>query len=216
MLSNNLDIAKNEILKGESIVQDFKQSITDIKKIACTLVAFANTVGGKLWIGVKDNGHLKGTKALEELYMIESAADNYSIPPIPFTYKAYELENGKQLLEIDVEGSTLVHRAKDAQGALKAYARQNDNTVLVSNVVYKCWINKKNFGKKSEFKFSNSEELLLLYLRQNDFITLSRFVKISDLKRPKAEDILAKLLAWKLITWENNNGIFQYALVPAS
>lgn len=213
MISTNFEQAKKEILKGENIVQDFKQSITDTRKIACTLVAFSNTIGGKLWIGVKDNGHIKGTKAQEELYMIEAAADIYSEPKIDFEYQIYELDNKKQLLEIYIPQSTTVHRAKSKENELKAYARQDDNTVLVSNVVYKSWINKRSFSKKSEFSFSNNEELLLLYLRQNDFITLSRFVKITDLKRHTAENILAKLLSWKLIGWKNNQGIFEYSLV---
>jgi predicted HTH transcriptional regulator len=213
VISTSFEQANKEILKGENIVQDFKQTITDTRKIACTLVAFANTIGGKLWIGVKDNGHIKGTKAQEELYMIEAAADIYSNPKIDFEYQFYELDNKKQLLEIYVPQSSTVHRAKNTENNLKAYARQNDNTVLVSNVVYKSWINKRAFGKKSEFSFSSNEELLLLYLRQNKSITLSRFVKITDLKRPKAENILAKLLSWKLIGWENNQGTFEYLLV---
>lgn len=210
-----LDKAKQEISKGEGIQQDFKQSISDIKKIACTLVAFANTVGGKLWIGVKDNGSVKGCKAQEELYMIDAAADNYAQPQVPFTYIVYELGNGKQLLEIQVESSKEVHRAKNSDGELKAYARQNDSTVLVSNVVYKSWVNKKLYKKKSEFKFTPAEELLMLYLRTNEYITLSRMVKITELKRPKAEDILAKLLSWKLITWKNAEGSFRYSLIKA-
>lgn len=213
MTNSILDKAKQEIAKGEGIQQDFKQSISDIKKIACTMVAFANTIGGKLWIGVKDNGTVKGCKAQEELYMIDAAADNYALPQVPFTYVVYELENGKQLLEIQVESSKQVHRAKNAEGELKAYARQNDSTVLVSNVVYKSWVNKKQYKRPLKFSFSNNEELLLLYLRQNEYITLSRMVKITDLKRPKAEDILAKLMSWKLIGWQNVDGIFRYSLV---
>lgn len=213
MISKNFNEAKKEILKGENIVQDFKQTIGDTKKIARTLAAFANTIGGKLWIGVKDNGHIKGTSAQEELYMIEAAAHLYCVPKIEFDYQFFELENKKQLLEIQVNQSAEVHRAKNEDNELKAYARQDDNTVLVSNVVYKSWVNKRSFGKKSEFKFTNTEELLLLYLRENESITLSRFVKITDTKGSKAETILAKLLCWKLLTWKNDQGTFRYSLI---
>ena len=43
------------IEEGEQ-TQDFKMRIDDAAKIARTLVAFANTDGGRLLIGVKDNG----------------------------------------------------------------------------------------------------------------------------------------------------------------
>ena len=40
------------------------------------LVAFANTGGGRLLIGVKDNGKIAGIRSEEELYMIEAASYN--------------------------------------------------------------------------------------------------------------------------------------------
>ena len=43
------------IAEGEHQQQDFKFEISDARKIAKTLSAFANTDGGRLLIGVKDN-----------------------------------------------------------------------------------------------------------------------------------------------------------------
>ena len=48
------------IAEGEHQQQDFKMRIEDTRKIARTLVAFANTDGGRLLIGVKDNGTVCG------------------------------------------------------------------------------------------------------------------------------------------------------------
>lgn len=45
---------------------DFKFEISDSKKIARSLVAFANTDGGRLLIGVKDNGVISGIRSEEE------------------------------------------------------------------------------------------------------------------------------------------------------
>ena len=53
------------IAEGEHQQQDFKFEISDARKIAKTLSAFANTDGGRLLIGVKDNGmHPKMIKIL--------------------------------------------------------------------------------------------------------------------------------------------------------
>ena len=46
------------IAQGEHQQQDFKYEISDVRKIARTLSAFANTDGGRLLIGVKDNGKI--------------------------------------------------------------------------------------------------------------------------------------------------------------
>ncbi|MDA9964009.1 ATP-binding protein, partial [Schleiferiaceae bacterium] len=43
------------ISEGEHGEQDFKYRITDARKIARTLSAFANTSGGRLLVGVRDN-----------------------------------------------------------------------------------------------------------------------------------------------------------------
>jgi predicted HTH transcriptional regulator len=57
------------IEEGEHQQQDFKYCINDSKKIAKSLVAFANTDGGRLLIGVKDNGKITGIKSDEEFYV---------------------------------------------------------------------------------------------------------------------------------------------------
>ena len=58
------------IAEGEHQQQDFKFEISDARKIAKTLSAFANTDGGRLLIGVKDNGRIAGVRSEEEKYMI--------------------------------------------------------------------------------------------------------------------------------------------------
>ena len=53
---------QKKIREGEHQQQDFKFRIDDSKKIAVSLVAFANTDGGRLLIGVKDNGRIAGCR----------------------------------------------------------------------------------------------------------------------------------------------------------
>jgi len=60
------------IAQGEHQQLDFKFEISDAAKIARSLVAFANTDGGKLLIGVKDNGVIAGVRSEEEKFMIEN------------------------------------------------------------------------------------------------------------------------------------------------
>ncbi|MDP4292685.1 MAG: ATP-binding protein [Bacteroidota bacterium] len=62
------------IEQGEHQQQDFKFEISDARKIARSLAAFANTDGGRLLVGVKDNGAIAGVRSNEEFYMVELAA----------------------------------------------------------------------------------------------------------------------------------------------
>ncbi|MCK7530152.1 MAG: ATP-binding protein [Marinilabiliales bacterium] len=69
---------------GENQRLDFKFEISDAKKMARTFSAFANTDGGKLLIGVKDNGRITGIRSEEEIYMAESSAHLYCKPAVEY------------------------------------------------------------------------------------------------------------------------------------
>ena len=58
------------IEEGEHEHQDFKFSISDARKIARSLSAFANNDGGRLLVGVKDNGNIAGVRNEEDIYVI--------------------------------------------------------------------------------------------------------------------------------------------------
>lgn len=70
---------KNLIQSGENQQLDFKFEISDSRKIAKTLVAFSNSNGGTLLIGVKDNGKIAGVRSDEEFFMVQTAAGMYCL-----------------------------------------------------------------------------------------------------------------------------------------
>ena len=92
------------IAEGEHQRQDFKYCINDSRKIAISLVAFANTEGGRLLLGIRDNGSIAGVSSEEEYYMAEAAAWLYSKPPIPFHIHVWKSE-GMTVLEIVIHKS---------------------------------------------------------------------------------------------------------------
>ncbi|HEY9115860.1 MAG TPA: ATP-binding protein, partial [Bacteroidales bacterium] len=121
---------KELISQGESLHLDFKFEISDAAKIARSLVAFANTEGGKLLVGVKDNGSIAGVRSEEEFYMIQNAAHRFCQPEVHFTSKEWVLE-GKKVLEINIPFSPdYPHRAPDSEGNFKAFIRVADENLL--------------------------------------------------------------------------------------
>jgi predicted HTH transcriptional regulator len=68
------------ISQGEGQQLDFKFNISDSRKIARSISAFANAQGGTLLIGVKDNGAIAGIRSDEELFMLEAATEMYLKP----------------------------------------------------------------------------------------------------------------------------------------
>ena len=93
---------KNLIAQGEHLHLDFKFEISDARKIARSLVAFANTSGGRLLVGVKDNGVIAGVRSEEETYMIETAAHVFCKPEVNFVANTH-LVDGRTVVEVIVE-----------------------------------------------------------------------------------------------------------------
>jgi predicted HTH transcriptional regulator len=186
------------IAQGEHQTQDFKYCISDSRKIAKSLVAFANTDGGRLLIGVKDNGNIVGVRSDEEYYMVEAAAKIYSNPKIDFTTQQWNVE-GKIILEVMIEPSLLrPHFAQTETKTWVSFIRKDDENILANNVLLKSW--KLEQSKRGLFfKYDEPRKKLIDYLNVNQTITLSKFAKIAQITRKSAENILAELLFIKCI-----------------
>lgn len=191
------------IEEGEHQQQDFKYCINDSKKIAKSLVAFANTDGGRLLIGVKDNGKIAGIRTDEEFYMVEAAAKIYSNPTIDFTTRQWHVD-GKTVLEITILPSDeKPHFAKDETGKWLAYIRIKDENVLAHKIQIDVW-KKQNSPKGIYFSYSDDERTLIEFLQQHDSITFSKFIRVAQIPRKKAEDILSNFVIMDVIRMQTS------------
>lgn len=186
------------IEEGEHQQQDFKYCINDSKKIAKSLVAFANTDGGRLLIGVKDNGKVAGIRTDEEYYMVEAAAKIFSDPPIPFITKEWQSE-GKIVLEISITPSEKKpHFAKDESGKWLAYIRIKDENVLAHKIQLVTW-KKLNSPSGIYFTYSDDEKFLVEYLQKHNSISFSKFIRLAHISRKVAEDILSNFIIMDVV-----------------
>jgi predicted HTH transcriptional regulator len=188
-----LTIVNNYITKliqqGEHQTQDFKYCISDSRKIARSLVAFANTDGGRLLVGVKDNGRIAGVRSEEEYYMVESAAKIYSSPVIGFNTKQHFIE-GKTVLEVIIEPSDeKPHFARDEEGKWWAYFRKDDENRLANKIMIEVWKRQKS-TEGILISYTEAEKSLLDYLESNEKISVSKFSRIAHLSYKKAEQII--------------------------
>jgi len=201
------------IKQGEHQQLDFKHSITDSKKIARSISAFANTNGGKLLIGVRDNGSIAGVRSDEEFYMVQAAADLYCKPEVTFETKVWEIQD-KTILEITIPKITAdkLVTAPDKNGEHKVYLRVKDENFIVNNIYLKAW-NKKKFGKGVLIRYDEPEKSLFEYLAENGSITFSQFKKLTNLNKYKAERILINLVVLDLIRINFSENQITYELV---
>jgi predicted HTH transcriptional regulator len=185
---------KNLIRQGENQQLDFKFEISDSKKIARTFAAFANSDGGTLLIGVKDNGNISGIRTDEEVYMVESAAHLFCKPPVAYEIKDWEVD-GHTILEVIVPKSRKrPHYATGKDNRWMVYIRVNDQNLLANRILLDVW-KKKNSKTGTLVKYSTKEKLLLHYLSDNQKISFSKFRKIAHINNFIAEKILVNLIS---------------------
>jgi predicted HTH transcriptional regulator len=205
---------KKLIAEGENQKLDFKYCISDSRKIARTLSAFSNSDGGRILIGVRDNGSIAGIKSDEEYYMVDTAAQLFCRPNISFAIKQH-MTGGKTILEVEVgKGNLRPYQAKDENGKWLSYFRHNDQNLVANRVLLQVW-RKEEKGSGVLVKFGKAENSLMDYLVKNGSITLSRFRKIARIPSYKAESILANLIIFKVIIMNASEKGFSYELNPA-
>ena len=186
------------IREGEHQQQDFKFEISDARKIAKTLSAFANTDGGRLLIGVKDNGRIAGVRSEEEVYMIEAAAQLYCLPQVAIEMHTYTVD-GKTVLIAEIPKSAEKPvQAQVAPGKYMAYVRIADENILATAVHLAVW-RQKNSPKGSLVKYTEREQLLLDYLAEHGEITVSKYSRLARLSYRSAVDHIARFVRFGLL-----------------
>jgi predicted HTH transcriptional regulator len=181
------------IAEGEHQRQDFKYCINDSRKIARSMVAFSNADGGRLLLGIRDNGSVAGVKSDEEYYMAEAAAKLYSKPPVNFQTQQWLVE-GKTVLEIVIPRSPEnPHFAQNDDGKWLVYIRRDDQNIVAPGILLKVWEQQKN-PLGVFIRFSDEEKRLLSLLDANQHLSLNQFLRKAKLPRWKGEKLLVKLI----------------------
>lgn len=185
--------------EGEHCHQDFKFEISDARKIARSISAFANTEGGRLLVGIKDNGKIAGIRSEEEIYMIEAAANMYCQPQVEIETQTYIAE-GRTILKVNInEAKTKPVYAIDEENKPKAYIRIADENILATPVHLKVW----QHTKKSEgvlVAFTEKEQSLLNMLGEKESLTLNQCCNLCKVSRKTMCNLLANFIRFGLVS----------------
>lgn len=190
---------KKLILEGENVRVDFKKTISSSEKIAKTLVAFANHKGGKLLIGVADDGTIKGVKSEdEERYMIIKAANQFCKPAIEPQFEEIYIDD-KIVLVVDIPKSdTKPHYALDENKKWWVYFRVKDKSILASKIILDV-LKDQSSEIGQLISYSDQERELFVYLEKHQRITLREFSKLTRSSFKKAQKIIVSLILAGLI-----------------
>lgn len=204
------------VKKGESETLEFKRKVAHPEKIVREIVAFANTSGGCLLIGVDDNGSIPGLKfAEEEAFALEAAVQKYCKPPIPIHPEFLPISEKKAIIKYSIASSTRKpHVVKDADSNI-AYVRYHDKSIQASKEMREI-LRRQNKPKDIRFSFGDREKILLEYLEEKGEITLEDFAKLVGIKKFYAAKTLILLVLAKVLTIEPQDGKDLYRLAEHS
>ena len=179
------------IREGEHQQQDFKYRVSNACKLAKSVSAFANTDGGRLLIGIRDDGHLSGVRSEEEIFMMHQAAYKYCKPEPSIKFDTYHVDGRTIVVATIPPCDKRPICARDEEGKMRAYIRIADENIVASPIHLALWRNDKT-PKGDIITYNDTVRRLLdaMHGRQ----TLNQIVHFSRLPRPKVINLLARLI----------------------
>ncbi|MBQ1909268.1 MAG: putative DNA binding domain-containing protein [Bacteroidaceae bacterium] len=198
------------ISEGEHQQQDFKYRISDARKLAKSVSAFANTDGGRLLIGVRDDGHMSGVRSEEEIYMMHQAAYRYCRPEASIKFDTYHVE-GRTIVIATVPPSE--KRPVCALGdddKPRAYIRIADENFVASPVHLAMWRDAQN-ARWAMMTYTDRVSQLLDSL-QDGALTLNQLVRRTKIPRPKVIMLLARLIRFNIVTCKHVDQQYWFGL----
>lgn len=181
------------VAQGEGAFLEFKRKASTPDKIVREMIAFANSGGGTLLVGINDDGEIVGLKHPEDdSYVIQQSLRKCS-PRLPITESFIPIGDGRHVIQYHIEESeNTPHYFVDA-GKKEAFVRVNDQSIKASREVRE--IAKRIRRKKDiRFHYGEHEQTLMRYLDVNATITLKEFMNVSGLKRFHASRKLVLLV----------------------
>ena len=187
-----------QIADGESDSVEFKRKFSTAEKIAREIIAFANSHGGELMIGVDDDRTVCGVASeKEEVDLVEMACQYYCDPPITPHIEIANLR-GKDVVVVHIpESPEKPHWLVDNKqpGAERhAFIRLQDKTVAASKEVIRVMRGSRPDAPPVKLSIGHNERALFTYLETHDRITLSEFKKLVNISERRASSILVRLV----------------------
>ena len=196
------------IKEGEHQQQDFKYRVSDALKLAKSVSAFANTNGGRLLIGVRDDGKMSGVRSEEEIYMMHQAAYRYCRPEASIKFDTYHIEGRTIVVATIPPSDKRPICIVDEDGKLRAYIRIADENIVASPVHLAIWRESQN-PQGTMMTYTETVRQLLASM-EGQQLTLNQIVRRSGIPRHKVITLLARLIRFHVVGWEYKEQHYEF------
>lgn len=210
----NLSELNRLIRGGEGKFLEFKRKANHPEKIAREMVAFANTEGGILLVGVDDDHTVYGVKYPEEdIFAIESFLQKHCRPRLEFT---------RQNLAVSYQREVLVYRVSQGRkkpyflyknGKKETFVRNKDMSIVASPEMI--WLlRSENRNTGVSIRFGDREKALIQYLESVQRITIEEAQKLLNIRRRQVSGLLVLLVRAGLLSIHPSEKGDYFCLVP--
>lgn len=201
------------IAEGEHECQDFKYKISDSLKIARSISAFANNKGGRLLLGVRDNGSIAGVSNEEDVFLVDQAAQLYCNPAVPVNYNAYKAtDEGRIVIKAEIPACDVKPvRCRESDGRWRAYFRVNDENILASPLMVNSW-KIQSAGDEVTMLFDERASRLSDIVRNKGAISPEQLTKDLMVSKQTMERLVVSLVSAGILDFEFIGGRFLLVL----
>lgn len=180
---------------GEGPSLEFKRKVPRPQRIAKEIIALANTDGGRILLGVDDDGTLKGVDdASEEEFMLRHAVKNHCWPEVAYETDRVVVAPRRDVIVVTVpESDEKPHKliANGTEGA--AYVRVNEMSVEASPESVELMRNGQAEDDGVTVQFGEKESLLMRYLNDYGRITVEQFAQLANISSGRASETLISM-----------------------
>jgi len=208
------------IEEGESLTCEFKRKFSTTEKIVREMIAFANTKGGYLIIGVDDDKEIFGVESEKaEAELIYDAAKNFCEPPLDVSIDYVEVK-GKEVVVVEVfESQNKPHRIQDYLNELDVNKsvvtiRVNDKSVQASKEMIRILKSQSSELILKKYSIGSNEKAVFEFLDKYERITVKELSNYVNISERRASRTLVKLVRANLLflhTKDNGEEFFTSA-----
>ncbi|CAH0996782.1 hypothetical protein EMA8858_02917 [Emticicia aquatica] len=193
---------KELVRHGENKYVEFKLKTNHPEKIVREMVAFANTDGGKLIVGIGDDKSIKGLKFPDEdEFILQRAIEKYIYPAIDYDVERLVVEGEREVLIYTIHKSPFKPHYVDLDGIAenrRAYVRVADRSVQASKEMREILKGERK-ALNIRFHYGEKEQILMKYLAENKNITVETYATIASIPRKVASRTLVVLVLANVI-----------------
>lgn len=192
---------------GEGLHLEFKRRVPRAERIAKEVIALANTEGGRLILGVNDDGTIAGLRdAIEEEFVLRRALDDYCHPPVVYSTARINVGDGIEVILVVVpESRDKPHVLLDSTGDGTAYVRAGEMSVEASPESVRL-MHEEQEPQAARFEFGDNELLLMRYLDNYSRVTVPQFAQIAGISEASASETLLQLTRASILEIQVDRG----------